>query len=151
MKCQAMKSRARKLFSGFTLMELLIAIAIVAILAAVAVPTYIHYTRKAYYAEVIMAGDRLKPAVSACLDERGGTLADCDGGAYGIPADIAAGGGVGQVDSVIVADGVITVTPADANGVAAADTYVLTPTYSATAGISWAVSGGGCTAGFVSC
>ena len=70
MKCQAMKSRARKLFSGFTLMELLIAIAIVAILAAVAVPTYIHYTRKAYYAEVIMAGDRLKPAVSACLDER---------------------------------------------------------------------------------
>ncbi|OGO94006.1 MAG: hypothetical protein A3F10_00900 [Coxiella sp. RIFCSPHIGHO2_12_FULL_42_15] len=136
---------------GFTLMELLIAIAIVAILAAIAIPTYIHYTKKAYYSEVVQAADRYKVAVASCLDERNGVLADCDADAYGIPADIAAGGGVGQVDSATVANGVITVTPKATHGIVAGDTYVLTPTYSSTAGISWTASGGGCTSNLVSC
>ena len=55
-----------------------------------------------------------------------------------------AGAGVGQVDSVAVADGVVTVTPKATNGILAKDTYVLTPTYS-TNGITWVASGGGCT------
>lgn len=130
---------------GFTLMELLIAIAIVAILAAIAVPTYLSYTQKAYYSEVVQTADQYKTAVSACLEQEGGTLANCDGGTNGIPANFT--GGTAQVASVAVADSVVTVTPNATNGIVAGDTYVLTPTYTAGQGISWVASGGGCTSG----
>lgn len=141
-----MKRATRKFNSGFTLMELLIAVAIVAILAGIAIPSYIHYTKKSHYSEVVQHADSLKVAVASCLEERAGVLADCDAGSYGIPPDVAAGAGVGQIDSVTVANGVITITPKATNGILATDTYVLTPTYS-TNGISWAASGGGCTNG----
>lgn len=125
-------------------MELLIAIAIVAILAAIAIPTYLHYTKKAYYSEVVQTADRYKVAVASCLEQNGGSLAACDAGAYGIPPDITSG--VGQVASATVANGIITITPQATNNILATDTYILTPTYS-TNGITWTPTGGGCTSG----
>jgi prepilin-type N-terminal cleavage/methylation domain-containing protein len=130
--------------AGFTLMELLIAIAIVAILAGIAVPTYLHYTKKAYYSEVVQTADRYKVAIAACLEQREGTLDDCNAGAYGIPANITAG--VGQVTSATVANSVVTVTPTATHGIVAEETYILTPVYSVN-GITWGVTGGGCKSG----
>lgn len=144
-----MRTYNKTKIGGFTLMELLIAIAIVAILAAIAIPSYLTYVRKSQFSEIVQTADTLKVSVAQCA-QRLGDPATCVGGSNGIPANIAAGTGVGQVDSVTVtAGGVITVTPRATNGFVAGDTYILTPNYTAN-GITWTASGGGCTNGYAS-
>ena len=64
---------------GFTLIELMIVVAIVATLAAVAVPAYQNYTAKAKFSEVIAAVTPIKHAIQICYAKYGGaTLAACD-------------------------------------------------------------------------
>ena len=128
----------RSMQKGFTLIELMIVVAIIGMLAAVALPAYQDYTKKAKFAEVIAVSNTYKTAVALCAQEAG-SVADCAVGTKGVPASVTTTH-VASVDVALVT-GVITVTPTSTTDATA--TYVLTPTLSTTGGpMTWAVSGG---------
>ncbi len=126
---------------GFTLIELMIVIAIIGILSAIAIPAYQDYTKKARFAEVLSVGNGYKTGVAECIDENAGSPTDCTlsatptGAAKAIPAAPATM--PKNVASIAVADGVITVTGAASAG---GKTSVLTPTVDGGV-IKWAQSG----------
>jgi len=61
-----------KVQKGFTLIELMIVIAIIGILAAVAVPQYSQYTKRAKFSEVKLAVSPIKSAVELCFQRNAG-------------------------------------------------------------------------------
>jgi type IV pilus assembly protein PilA len=111
---------------GFTLIELMIVVAIIGILAAIAIPAYNDYAKKARFTEVLSVGDGYKTAVALCAITIDPTLALCDAGQSGIPAAAAATANLAA--GMTVTDGVITMT-----GTAAAGGYtsILTPALNA--------------------
>jgi type IV pilus assembly protein PilA len=131
-----MKRSMQKVQKGFTLIELMIVVAIIGILAAVALPAYQDYTTKAKFAEVNSVGTAYQTAVSTCAQEIG-TLTGCDLGTQGIPASQA----TTFVTSIGVTNGVITVTPKAPLPTGA--TLVLTPAVGASA-LTWSKTGSGC-------
>lgn len=130
--------------TGFTLIELMIVVAIIGILATIALPAFKLYTIKSRYTEIVLAAQPYKLGVETCL-QNGKSLADCDAGRYGIPP--AVNSSQGQIASITVTDGQITITPEDTHGLTSSDTYILTPSNNIP--IRWAVSGGAVTAGYV--
>ncbi|MFT4925522.1 MAG: type IV pilus assembly protein PilA [Phenylobacterium sp.] len=120
---------------GFTLIELMIVVAIIGILAAVALPAYQTYTNKAKFSEVVLASSAAKTAVEIGA-QTGTALADLDGGSNGV-IDL---GASGQLTSVVTVNGVITATSVAGLG---SLTYILTPTF-ANGKIDWATTGSTC-------
>ena len=131
---------------GFTLIELMIVIAIIGILAAVALPAYQDYTKRARYTEVVSLTGGIKTAVELCTQEAGGAIALCGSGAgalgdQGIRSAVAAAEDSALVTTATTAAGIITMTPTAANGIVAGDTYILEATVSANGQISWTNDG----------
>lgn len=93
--------------SGFTLLELLMVIAVIGILASIAVPRFQNATEKAKFTEVINAVGPYKTAVEMCIINKGAET-DCDAGKNGIPEGFT--DGTGKVASVSVVAGKITAT-----------------------------------------
>jgi type IV pilus assembly protein PilA len=68
---------SKRVQQGFTLIELMIVVAIIGILAAVAIPQYKDYTAKAKVGNAITAADSFKKAVALCGQEEG-ALTNCN-------------------------------------------------------------------------
>ncbi len=73
---------------GFTLIELMIVVAIIGILASIAIPAYQDYMTRAKWSKVIAATSAIKLAIGECMNDNNGTYGDCDTftklGSYGV-------------------------------------------------------------------
>ena len=124
---------------GFTLIELMIVVAIIGILAAVAIPAYKTYTDKASFTEVVQAASPVKSAIDLCVQT--GSLADCTAVNTLGAADAGLVNGV-AVTGTAGGPYTITVTPENGvkTGITSSETFVMVGAETANGSVTWAIA-----------
>lgn len=130
----------RKQHQGFTLIELMIVVAIIGILAAIAIPAYLDYTVRTQVSEGISLSSSAKTAVSEYYNDRGAFPTDNDEAGLEDPGNISGR----YVGSVTVVSDVITVRFGNqANTQILNETITLTADPSSRGSLKWDCANGG--------
>ena len=143
----------RSMQKGFTLIELMIVVAIIGILAAVALPAYQDYTVRAKVSEVILAGSSAKTSVAeaaqvgAAMPTTASLVVDSQSSKYvSSVVYTSAGGGTGSTGLVTV----LTTTVAEGGDAKIAGvTIFMTGTLAANGQVIWVCSAGTITAKYL--
>jgi len=124
----------KTLQKGFTLIELMIVVAIIGILAAIAIPAYQDYTIRAQVTEGLNLASELKTAIGDFNSNRGRVPPNNTSAGSSIAASITGN----YVTGVGSANGAITITYGNrVNATIAGGTLTLTPYANPAGGLVW--------------
>ena len=124
--------------AGFTLIELMIVVAIIGILAAIAIPAYKDYVTKAKFSDVVASIQAVKTAISVCMQENAGAATACDTAAE-LEINLPAADDNYNAPTIAANTAAITAT---ATAAAGGSTYIITPSMAVgDAVVTWTQSG----------